>query len=43
MGNLQRRVSEHKEKAMPQLTGAYNVKRLVHFEVFRDVRVVRHD
>jgi putative endonuclease len=35
---LTRRVWEHKEKAVPGFTAQYNVKRLVWFEEFRDVR-----
>jgi putative endonuclease len=34
-----RRVHQHKEKRTPGFTQKYNVDRLVHFEVFEDVRV----
>ena len=35
--DLQRRMWEHKNKAVPGFTSRYNVDRLVYFEVFRDV------
>jgi putative endonuclease len=33
-----RRVHQHQEKRTPGFTQKYNVDRLVHFEVFQDVR-----
>ena len=36
--NLRRRVEEHKQKLVPGFTAKYNIHRLVHFEVFEDVR-----
>ena len=36
--NLQRRVREHQQKAVPGFTARYHITRLVHFEVFEDVR-----
>jgi putative endonuclease len=36
--DLERRVYEHKHKLTPGFTNMYNVDRLVHIEVFSDVR-----
>ncbi len=36
--NLERRVLEHKRKLVPGFTSKYHIDRLVHFEVFGDVR-----
>ena len=36
--NLERRVSEHQRKLIPGFTSQYNINRLVHYEVFRDIR-----
>jgi len=36
--NLERRVYEHQRKMIPGFTSQYNITRLVHFEVFGDVR-----
>jgi putative endonuclease len=36
--NLERRVSEHKQKLIEGFTKRYNITVLVHFEVFSDVR-----
>ena len=36
--NLERRVAEHQRKLIPGFTSQYNINRLVHFEVFGDVR-----
>ena len=36
--NLERRVSEHQRKLIPGFTSQYNINRLVHFEVFGDIR-----
>ena len=36
--NLERRVLEHRCKLTPGFTSHYNINRLVHFEVFRDIR-----
>jgi putative endonuclease len=33
-GDLERRVSEHKQKLLPGYTARYNLKRLVYYEVF---------
>jgi len=32
--NLERRLSEHKQKLVPGYTSRYNLKRLVHFEEY---------
>ena len=37
--NLKRRVSEHKCKANSGFTATYNANKLVHYEVFSDIRV----
>jgi putative endonuclease len=37
--NLQRRVAEHRKKLLPGFTANYNVRRLVYFETFGDVRL----
>jgi putative endonuclease len=37
--NLRRRMVEHKQKLIPGFTKNYNVKNLVHSEMFADVRV----
>lgn len=36
--NLQRRVVEHREGLIPGFTSRYRIFRLVHLEVFRDIR-----
>lgn len=36
--NLERRVLEHKRKALPGFTSKYNISRLVYFETFSDIR-----
>jgi len=36
--NLQRRMVEHREDLVPGFTSKYNISRLVHFEVFGDIR-----
>jgi putative endonuclease len=36
--NLERRVYEHRHKMIPGFTARYNITRLVHFEVFGDIR-----
>ena len=36
--NVQRRVSEHKQKKVPGFSARYNVKNLVYFEMFGDIR-----
>ena len=36
--NLQRRLYEHQHKQVPGFTAKYNVNRLVHYEVFPQVR-----
>jgi putative endonuclease len=36
--NLTRRVLEHKRKLIPGFTSKYNICRLVHFELFGDIR-----
>jgi putative endonuclease len=36
--NLQRRVIEHKQMLIAGFTSDYNVNRLVHFEIFDDIR-----
>ena|SRR6266852_2059588 len=38
-GNLRFRLMQHREGAVPGFTSRYRIHRLVHFEVFRDVRV----
>ncbi len=37
-GNLEQRVLQHKHKVKPGFTSRYNVKRLVYYEAYRDVR-----
>ena len=36
--NLQRRLAEHREGRVPGFTSRYNIFRLVHYEVFSDIR-----
>ena len=36
--NLERRVSEHKQKLIPGFTSKYNITRLVYSEEFLDIR-----
>jgi putative endonuclease len=36
--NLVRRLDEHRRGVGSKFTAKYNIKRLVHFEVYRDVR-----
>ena len=36
--NLQRRLAEHREGLVPGFTSRYRIFRLVHFEVFSDIR-----
>ncbi len=36
--NLERRVSEHKDKVLPGFTSRYNITRLVYCETFADIR-----
>lgn len=36
--DLERRVSEHKQKLLPGFTAKYKVDRLVYYEDFRDIR-----
>jgi putative endonuclease len=36
--NLERRIIEHRERLVPGFTSKYKIFRLVHFEVFTDVR-----
>lgn len=36
--NLQRRMVEHRERLVPGFTSRYGIFRLVHFEVFGDIR-----
>jgi putative endonuclease len=36
--DLQRRIVEHRDGLVPGFTSKYNISRLVHFEVFGDVR-----
>ncbi len=36
--NIERRMEEHRNESVKGFTGRYNVNRLVHVEVFRDVR-----
>jgi len=35
--NLQRRVSEHKEKLIQGFTAKYNINKLIYYEIFNDV------
>lgn len=37
--DLQRRVIEHREERVPGFTKQYKINRLVHFEMFGDIRV----
>lgn len=36
--NLERRVLEHRRKLISGFTARYNINRLIHFEVFGDIR-----
>ena len=36
--NLQRRIAEHRSGVVPGFTSKYKISRLVHFEMFADVR-----
>jgi putative endonuclease len=36
--NLDRRVLQHRRKLLPGFTSHYNINRLVHFEVFSEIR-----
>ncbi|HXQ25011.1 MAG TPA: GIY-YIG nuclease family protein [Candidatus Acidoferrales bacterium] len=36
--NLHRRLAEHREGKVPGFTSRYNIFRLVHYEVFHDIR-----
>jgi len=36
--NLERRVSQHKQKLTPGFTMKYHITRLVYFEVYNDIR-----
>jgi putative endonuclease len=36
--NLERRVFQHRHKLLPGFTSRYNINRVVHFEVFGDIR-----
>jgi putative endonuclease len=36
--DLERRVLEHRRKLIPGFSARYNINRLVHYEVFRDIR-----
>jgi len=36
--NLERRVLEHRRKLVPGFTVRYNINRLVHYQVFGDIR-----
>ncbi len=36
--NLERRVSEHRQKLIPGFTNKYNITLLVYYEVFEDIR-----
>jgi len=36
--NLQRRIVEHREGVVPGFTARYRILRLVHFELFADIR-----
>jgi len=36
--NLERRLLEHRRKLIPGFTSQYNINRLVHLEVFGDIR-----
>jgi putative endonuclease len=38
--NLERRVLQHRGKLQGGFTARYNINRLVHFEVFGDIRLV---
>jgi len=40
--NLERRVLEHRRKLVPGFTARYNITRLVHYEVFGDIRRAIH-
>jgi putative endonuclease len=37
--NLHRRMAEHRQKLVAGFTSSYNVRKLVYFEVFGDVRL----
>ena len=37
--NLHRRLAEHREGRTPGFTSKYNIFRLVHYEVFNDIRI----
>jgi putative endonuclease len=37
--DIQRRVSQHREKQVPGFSARYNVRELVYFEPFGDIRV----
>ena len=37
--DIQRRVSQHREKRVPGFSARYNVRELVYFEPFSDIRV----
>ena len=41
--DLERRVGEHKRKAVPGFSARYNLTKLVHFEMFGDGGSSRHD
>ena len=36
--NLERRISEHKQKLIPGFTSKYNITRLVYYEEYSDIR-----
>jgi putative endonuclease len=36
--NLERRISEHKNKLLPGFTSRYNITRLAYYEAFNDIR-----
>ena len=36
--NLQRRIAEHRSGAIPGFASKYKISRLVHFEMFADIR-----
>ena len=36
--DLERRVSEHQRKRVPGFSARYNTRKLLYFELFRDVR-----
>jgi putative endonuclease len=36
--DLERRIAEHKKRAVPGFSARYNLTKLVYFEVFQDVR-----